>query len=105
MDVSGQQERLPNLKLLLMNRLPDKVILLTSSPLRLTAAMNEIFCGVPVSQMKDDKDDFELELVENYLLQVNVVKKSLKMNREDFGYLLDEPQSFYQAQMYTDYNI
>ena len=57
--------------------------------MRLVAAMHQGFCGIPISKFEgDEENDFELNLVENYLIKLHYNKDSFQKNRQDFGILL-----------------
>ena len=51
--------------------------------------MHQGFCGIPISKFEgDEENDFELNLVENYLIKLHYNKDSFQKNRQDFGILL-----------------
>lgn len=63
------QGTLVNLHLLLMNRTPSSLFLVSSNQLNLVAAMDLGFCSLPINEfLKHDQTDFMLNLMENYLI-------------------------------------
>lgn len=79
-----------NLLSLTKNRWSSKIYLITSNPSNLVMAMKQGFNGIPIVPFtKFDEHDFELNILENYLLKLRLFKDYTKKNIEDFGYLLD----------------
>jgi len=52
-------EHLENFHILTKNRRPSNIFYLSGNPARLVAAMDQGFCGIPISQfMKFNENDF-----------------------------------------------
>ena len=81
-------ESLENLYCLTHNRENTNIFLLTSNQKRLVAAMDQGFCGIPVLKyQKFDNDDFQLRLIENYLIKHQYFIDAKSKNINDFGIL------------------
>lgn len=74
--------------LLTSNRKPENIILLSGNPLRVIAAMDQGFCGIPVVKFQNFmQNDYQLNLVENYLIKLKYAKDMKSKNLSDFGFL------------------
>ena len=62
--------------------------MMTSTPKRLVSAMEQGFSGIPVTQYMKFEEDFQLKIVENYLIKLQLYKDSESKNYKDFGILL-----------------
>ena len=50
--------------------------------------MEQGFSGIPVTQYMKFEEDFQLKIVENYLIKLQLYKDSESKNYKDFGILL-----------------
>lgn len=73
--VKELDEYVDNLFLLTSNRKPENIILLSSNQLRIVTAMDCGFCAIPVINYQSFMNhDFQLNLVENYVLKLRYSK-------------------------------
>ena len=61
---------------------------MTSNHLRLVAAMNQGYSGIPITQYMKFDNDIQLNIVENYLIKLIHYNDSESKNHKDFGILL-----------------
>jgi hypothetical protein len=60
--------------LLTKNREKDNIIFISSNPLRIVAAIKQGFQTIPIVQFESsNQQDFQLNLVENYILKVRLL--------------------------------
>jgi hypothetical protein len=86
--VKNADEYLENLFLLTSNRKRGNIFLLTSNAMRIVTMMDNGFCAIPITQFQSFmQNDFQLNLVENYLLKLKYAKDMKIKNMKDFGYL------------------
>ena len=73
---------------LTQNRKPENIFLLSSRPFSIVAAMDHGFCSVPVIRYQQSPiDDFQLKLIENYIIKLKYSKDNKLRNITDFGFL------------------
>ena len=84
-------EHVENLFILLKNRVPKNIFFITCNYMSLVIAMHLGFCGIPITKFnKYDEDDFQLNLLEHYLLKLHLHKNMFGKNLSDFGYMLEK---------------
>ena len=79
-------EQVENLFLLTQNRKKENIYILSPQKLSLVSAINFGFCAIPVSHFLTH-DDFQLNLVEKYLLTLKYYKDTKSKNSLDFNFL------------------
>ena len=87
-------EYIENFHILMKNRKASRIYFLTSNIMRLVAAMKQGFRGIPISKFDStDDDDFQLNLIENYLIKLHY-NKALYQDEEyfDFKILLQKSE-------------
>ena len=78
-----------NLLLLMQYRLKENIILFSSNPKRIVVAMREGFSVLPViSFERFYRDDYQLNLIENYLLRMRHRKDLVQDVKMDFQFLV-----------------
>lgn len=81
-------ESIENLLLLTLNRQKHNIFLLSSNPFSVTVAMDQGYCAIPVTRFQNpNRKDYQLNLVENYLLKLRYSKNMKSKNDIDFGFL------------------
>ena len=79
MKVAGVETPLENLSVLQHNRVAQRIIYLGTVPARLIAAMTQGYNVVPIIPFyKQYSYDFELKLVESYLIKLQYSKRIQK---------------------------
>ena len=78
-----------NLLVLTKNRRKDNLIFISSNPARIMAAVRGGFLAVPVLQYEVFyRDDFQLSLVEHYILKIRHLRDMKTRLRNDFRFLV-----------------
>ena len=91
MQIEQIGESVENLQVLRGFRHKHQIFLITSHKASLVAAMQQGFCGIPVTKyVQFDDQDFQLRILEFYLIQLQFQKDTLAKNINDFGYLLQK---------------
>lgn len=81
-------EHLENLFLLTDNRNISDIFLISSNQFRIITAIEHSFCAIPVTKFQCFmQSDFQLNLVDNYLVKLKFSKDMKAKNQIDFGYL------------------
>jgi hypothetical protein len=76
------------LHVLLKNRLKHKLIFVSSHPFRIISAINQGFLTVPIIQYEAFyRDDFQLSLVEHYILKIRHHQTMQERVSQDFKFL------------------
>lgn len=82
-----------NLQCLLSNRRRSNIFFISANPLRIIAAMTQGFCTIPLLQYElFYKDDYQLSLLEHYVLKIRHLKNCKSKLIEDFHYLLSRQE-------------
>ena len=77
-----------NLFLLTKNRKFENIILISGNPFRVVAAMDLGFCGIPIIKFTNFmQNDYQLNLLENYLIKLKYSNDMKSKNTTDFGFL------------------
>ena len=89
---------LENLMILLNNRLKSNIIFISSHSFRIVSAINQGFATIPIVQYESFyRDDFQLNLIENYIFSVrNQTNVHIQIN-DDFQFLIQkvgQPQKY-----------
>jgi hypothetical protein len=79
-----------NLLLLLCSRRRSNIFLLTSNPFSLVTAMDQGFCGIPITPFSHEVEDIQLNILENYLIKLIRSTDLGQTNINDFGLLTKE---------------
>ena len=80
-----------NLFVLTKNRLKENFILISSNPFRTVAAMKCGFFVLPVIPFESFyRDDFQLSLLEHYILKIRHLKDMKKRLKNDFKFLVQK---------------
>jgi len=79
-----------NLLVLTRNRLKENLIFISSNPFRIVTAIKLNFLTIPVVQYELTKTDFQLSLVEHYILKIRHLKDMRKRLRQDFKFLVQK---------------
>jgi len=78
-----------NLLVLTRNRLKENLIFISSNPFRIVTAIKCGFFTIPVIQFEaSTANDFQLSLVENYIMKIRHLKEMRKRLRSDFKFLI-----------------
>jgi hypothetical protein len=78
-----------NLLVLTKNRLKENLLFLSSNPFRIIAAMKGGFLTIPVLPFEYFyRDEFQLCLVEHYILKIRHLKDMKSRIKQDFKFLL-----------------
>lgn len=79
-----------NLRILLKNRSPLRIYVITGDKMTLVSAMDQQMCGIPVPELSkyNYEDDVMLNVLEKYLQQLIYLKDDNAKNRRDFGLML-----------------
>ena len=81
-------DHIENLQLLLRNRTRQDIIVLSSNPLRVVAAIHQGFVTIPIiPQDVVLRSDFQLKLVEQYLIHLNFTKSNIRNIQMAFYFL------------------
>ena len=75
--------------ILLKNRLKNNLIFVSSHPFMIISSINQGFCTVPMIQYESFyRDDFQLNLVENYILKIRHHNNMYQRVVDDFKFLV-----------------
>ena len=97
MEIPELGENLENLHLLTQNRKQSDIFLLTSNSMRIISAMDQGFCAIPLTQFSNPtRNDFQLNLVEIYLLKLRYYNDMKSKNDIDFAFLNNGPIQTYR---------
>ena len=89
--IKKSDQYIENLLILLKNRLKENIIFVSSHSYRIVVAKNQGFNAVPVVPFESFyRDDFQLNLLENYLLKNRHMRDMAKRLREDFDFLTQQ---------------
>ena len=81
-------QHLENLDLLQGDRKRHEIFFVSSDKLKIVAAMERGYCGIPVTKyVKFDELDYQLNILEYYLIKLQYNKDTLTKNINDFGIL------------------
>jgi hypothetical protein len=73
------------------NRPKDNLIFISSNPFRIVTAIKYGFLTIPVIQFESFyRDDYQLSLVEHYILKIRHLKDMKKRLRQDFKCLVQK---------------
>lgn len=73
----------------MLNRLKENILFISSDPFRIIIAKSQGFFALPVIQFESFyRDDYQLNLVENYLLQIRHLEDMVSRLKYDFEYLV-----------------
>jgi hypothetical protein len=82
---------LENLLILLNNRNKDKLIFISQNPISLVSAINQDFLTIPMVKYETfHGDDFQLALVENYMVTLKLSKNVPTKIINDFKFLVQK---------------
>ena len=71
------------------NRVKEDIYFISSDPLKIVFSLSEGFCALPTTKYeKRSKNDFILNLLEKYLINLRYFKNMKDKNHQNFGYLL-----------------
>jgi len=74
------------------NRHKENLIFISSNPFRIIAAIKAGYLTIPVIQFEVSyQEDYQLCLVEHYILKIRHLKDMKKRLREDFKFLVKKP--------------
>ena len=91
MHLKDQDKWIVNLFVLTKNRLKENFILISSNPFRTVAAMKCGFFVLPVIPFESFyRDDFQLSLLEHYILKIRHLKDMKKRLKNDFKFLVQK---------------
>ena len=80
-----------NLQILLQFRLKDDIIMVSSNPQRIVVAKSQGFSVVPIIPYERFyRDDYQLNLLENYLLSIRYRKDMAQKIKNGFEFLLQQ---------------
>lgn len=83
------EQTLQNLRILMKNRDPPTMVIISSDPIILVSGMDQGFCSIPISSPKwYNEDDIMLNLLENYLIKLKFYKDTKAKNINDFGNIM-----------------
>jgi hypothetical protein len=86
--IAEVDEYIGNLQLLATNRRAADIFLITSNQFRIVHCMDSGFCAIPVVKFQCFmQSDYQLNLLENYLVKLKYSKEMKTKNQNDFGYL------------------
>jgi hypothetical protein len=89
MRVEEMNDHIENLFLLDSNRKINNIFLISSNQFRIVSAMDLGFCAIPIIKFQSFmQNDYQLNLVENYLLKLKYSKDMKSKNQCDFGFLI-----------------
>ena len=89
--IEKSNQHVENLLILLKNRLKENIIFVSSHSYRIVVAKSQGFNAVPVVPFESFyRDDFQLNLLENYLLKNRHQKDMAIRLKEDFNFLVQQ---------------
>lgn len=87
--IKEYDKHIENLLVLTKNRPKDNLIFISSNPFRIVTAIKYGFLTIPVIQFESFyRDDYQLSLVEHYILKIRHLKDMKKRLRQDFKCLV-----------------
>ena len=89
--IKEYDKHIENLLVLNKNRPKDNLIFISSNPFRIVTAIKYGFLTIPVIQFESFyRDDYQLSLVEHYILKIRHLKDMKKRLRQDFKCLVQK---------------
>ena len=89
--IKEYDKHIENLLVLTKNRPKDNLIFISSNPFRIVTAIKYGFLTIPVIQFESFyRDDYQLSLVEHYILKIRHLKDMKKRLRQDFKCLVQK---------------